>query len=254
MSARVLVLGDSIAGGLGARGRPFPRLVAEALGEPPMLDLSKSSRLIDESLSMAEQIAAFAPTLAIVQHGAAESIVHPGPLANGLIDRFAPPGWHGVEGLQPRPYYCSDARKRRHQRRVSSLKLAIKRLVIASSGGRSRMTPEMFERHLGELIAMLHAHDCDVVVLGMWRWDERLHPRSRAAVDGTDAAIRRVVEADPRVAFVDVEATLRCWEDYLDDRMHWNDEGHVRVAAAIVATVAPLLAAAPARQRRRPAA
>jgi hypothetical protein len=254
MTTRVLVLGDSIASGLGARGRPFPRLLAEALGGPPMLDLSRSSRLIDESLGLADEIAAFAPTLAIVQHGAAESLVHPGPLVNGLINRFAPPGWHGVEGLLPRPYYSADAHRQRRQRRASWMKLAIKRLVIASTRGRSRMTPDTFGSHLVELIALLHAHDCDVVVLGMHRWDERLHPRSKVVVDGTAAVIRRIVEADPRVGFVDTEGTLRCWEDYLEDRMHWNAGGHRRVTAAIVACVTPLPDASPARPRSRRAA
>jgi len=249
MNPRVLVLGSSLAAGLGTRGRPFPLLLTEELGNPPVLDLSKSSRLIDESLALKSQIVAFAPTLAIVQHGSAESLVHPGPLTNRLIERFAPSTWHGVSGLYPRAYYSTDPRKRRRQRLVSSLKVAVKRIVIACSRGRSRMTPAAFETHLLELIAILHALDCDVVVLGMHRRDERLFPRSQAAAERNDVIIRRIAAGEPRVWFVDVEASLRCWEDYLDDRMHWNAEGHVRVAAAIVATVTPLLAASTCQGR-----
>ncbi len=249
MSTRLLVLGSSIASGLGTRGRPFPQLLTETLGDPLLLDLSESSRLIDESLTMVDEIAAFAPTLAIIQHGSAESVVHPGPLVNRLINRYAPPTWHGVGGLYPRAYYSSDPRKQRRQRRISSLKVAVKRIVIPLSRGRSRMTPETFEKHLVKLIAILHSQDCDVVVLGMHRRDDRLFPRSAAAADRADAVIRRIAEADPRVVFVDVEATLRCWEDYLEDHIHWNAGGHARVTAAIATAVTPLL---DARDERSP--
>jgi hypothetical protein len=247
MSSRVLFLGGSFAAGLGARGRPFPRLLTEALDDPPVLDLSKSSRLIDESLMMIDEIVAFAPTLAIVQHGSGESIVHPGPLANRLIERFAPATWHGVSGLAPRAYYSTDTRKRRRQHLVSSLKVAVKRILIPLSRGRSRMTPEVFDADLRELVAMLNAIDCDVVVLGLPRRDERLFPRSQVPGDRNDAIIRRISATEPRVWFVDVEAALRCWEDYLEDRLHCNAEGHRRVAVAIAATVIPLLDAADQR-------
>jgi hypothetical protein len=216
-----------------------------------MLDLGKSSRLIDESLAMADEIAAFAPTLAIVQHGGAESLVHPGPMVDRLITRFAPPTWHGVSGLMPRAYYSGDPQTGRRQRRLSALKVAIKRLVIALSGGRSRMTPQTFGTYLEALIATLHGIDCDVVVLSMYRWDQRLFPGSMPVVEDTDRIIRRITAADPRVALVDLQMTLRCWDDYLEDRMHWNAEGHVRAAGAILATVAPLLAE---RAERRPTA
>ncbi|MEJ7785198.1 MAG: SGNH/GDSL hydrolase family protein [Solirubrobacteraceae bacterium] len=241
MSTRLLVLGSSIASGLGARGRPFPRLLAEALGDPPLLDLSKSGRMIDESLALTAEIAAFAPTLAVLQHGGAESVVHPGPFVDRLINRFAPSSWHGVAGLQPRAYYSRDPHRRRGQRRTSRLKVAIKRVAIPMSRGRPRMTSETFAVQLVELIAMLHGLGCDVVVLGVHPRDERLFPRSQAVADRLDAVIRRIAETDPRIVFVDLVATLRCWEDYLEDRLHWNTDGHIRVTAAIVAAVTPLL-------------
>lgn len=248
---RLLVAGGSTAAGLGARGRPFPRRAAELLGGPELLDLSRSGRLIDETLDHVDDIRRFRPDVALVALGGSESVVHPGPVAKRLIERYAPTSWHGVGGLQPRAYYSTDPARRCRQRVVSWLKVALKHVLIPLTRGGPRMAPEVFGRHLDELLTVLEQAGCATVVLGLWPIDERLFPGTPACFARTEREIVRVTSEHRSASFVDFGSELRVWDDYLDDRLHLNDDGHARVAALVAARLGTMLedrAATPLRE------
>ncbi len=87
----IVVFGDSVANGLGARGPTYCRLVADALNLR-LVDLSASARQITEwpNILPADE----RPTIAVIAHGITEAIVRPTPGAlRWLPRRWRSPGW-----------------------------------------------------------------------------------------------------------------------------------------------------------------
>jgi len=235
---RLVIIGGSTAAGLGARGRSFATMVSEGIPGAVTLDLSETGRMLDEHLAFEPEIREFRPQLAVVCAGASESMVHPGPTAQRIIGRWAPASWHGVGGLQPRAFYSGPPMRRRRQKVSSAIKVAVKRPVIRTTKGRSRMSSEDFGRNLDALLDLFDSLDCRAVVVGLWRTDERLFPRTNAALGRAQLEVDRAVAGHPGAVAVPVDETLRYWDDFLDDRIHWNDGGHRRVADLVLTRIA----------------
>jgi len=233
MTMRVAVVGSSHAAGLGVYGRSFAVRAAELLGARETLQLSRSARVVTDGVRDVAAVAGFAPDLIIVSYGAAEGHVHPSRLLQAVLDRVAPRGWRGPDGLEPRPYHSARPLRGLAQRTASGLKVRLKRVLIAACGGFHRVSTADFEAALRDLLDRLGP--APKVLVGLWPVDDRSFPRSNPVLRANDAVLRAVAAGRTDAVHVPTAGALRYWDDFLDDHAHLNDAGHDRVAALVVA-------------------
>jgi lysophospholipase L1-like esterase len=232
VTARVAVVGSSHSAGLGVYGRSFATRAAELLGAAETLQLSHSAQIVPQvGADIVEQIADFAPTVIIVSFGAAEAHVHPSRFLQALLDRFAPAGWRGPDGIEPRPYFSRRPVRRLAQRAASRAKVLVKRLLIGTTGGFHRLPTAEFETRLRDLLDRLGP--APKVLVGLWPVDDRMFPRSNPVLDRNDAILRAVADERDDAVYVETAHEVRRWDDFLEDHAHLNGAGHDRVAALI---------------------
>ena len=231
---RILLVGGSIANGLGVRENPFgKRIGAHADVRPELLDMTGSGRMIDDVLpEHRDAVVDFAPQVAVICAGMSERLVHAPARFQALLNRYAPATWHGVAGLQPRAYFSENAARRRRQQAVSRLKTAVKRTVLRF-GSHQRMSLAGFEQELLTMLTLLDGLGCRVVLVGTGQVDDTLFPGTEQTYLELSAKLRETAAAHPHVTFLDPRAILDCWSDYVDDRFHWNEQGHDKIARAI---------------------
>jgi hypothetical protein len=234
---RVLIVGDSQIFGLGTNGRTLGKLAAERLAATAVLDASGVSKTVGDALADADQIRAFGPSVAVLCCGGTESLVHAGPAVQRLVERWAPPTWHGVNGLDPRPYYSRRLRRRIRQRITSTLKVGVKHVVVRATGGQRRVPSKELERNLRALLALLDEIGCLSVFVSMWEIDERMFPRTGAAFAETQAVLEGCVAEQPGAKLVDAWHALNYWGDFQEDHLHFNETGHRRIAGLVVEAI-----------------
>lgn len=227
-SARSIVLfGDSIAKGLGARGPAYGRLVADALNLR-LVDLSESARQVTEwpkILPVDER-----PTISVIAHGVTEAIVRP----TSDVLRWVPPRWRPLGWMDPRPYYSARRWRRMLQRCESALKWRVK-VALIRTGRTERLTDlDMYEDAISRLIAHLQAGGSRVVVLGPPDLEERYFPGSAKSQREYEERARRAGGE-----FVSLAGQLNRWDHFCADRFHPNAAGHRRIAAILIAHLAP---------------
>lgn len=234
---RVLIVGDSQIFGLGTDGTTIGTVAAERVGATAVLDLSEVSKTVADAVADADRIRAFRPSVAVMCCGGTESLVHAGPFVQRLIERWAPPTWHGVNGLDPRPYYSNRLRRRIRQRITSGLKVGVKRIVIRATGGQRRIPADELRQSLEALLALLDEIDCLAVLVSMWRTDDRLFPRTGAAMAETQAILSDCVAGRLNAVLVDVWEELDYWSDFQADHLHFNETGHRRIGGLVAQAV-----------------
>ncbi len=234
----IAVLGDSSSTGFGTDGGSYGALVGEALGAGRVENLARFSRTT--KLMLEEDVAAVAalrPDLVIVQAGMGDSFPHPGEWVQRTLERFAPPTWHGVEGLERRAYFTGTRRQRARQWVTATAKTTIKRVLIGLTGGFTRSTPEEYEECLDLLLTELEDIAPTVLSIGMFDIDQRMFPKQH--VMNLPFRERRfaVLSTHPRVIPVEISQRLQQWDHYHPDHAHWNTEGHAAVADEIVSAL-----------------
>jgi hypothetical protein len=235
---RVVVLGDSIASGLGVRENSFGRIAARELGAGAILFKAKVRRMIDESAELLPRILDFNPDLVIMSSGNAEAVVHPGKTVEDLLTRYGPKGWQGDSGLEPRPFYSDEFAKRVRQRITSVTKVVLKNIFIRLGSGYSRMSLEEYVPRLEVFLDALTERGCAVVLAGIADVDPLLFPKSGTNVDRFDAAQRRIVASRPQVRLLRLRQIIDARTEVLADKAHPNLEGHQHIAREIRALLA----------------
>jgi hypothetical protein len=246
---RVLIVGDSQIFGLGTNGRTLGKLAADKLGAAAVLDVSGVSKTVADTLADADQIRAFRPSVAVLCCGGTESLVHAGPVVQRLIERWAPPTWHGVNGLDPRPYYSRRLGRRIRQRITSRLKVAVKRVVVHGTGGQRRIPVDELRRDLQALLALLAETGCLSVFVSMWEADDRLFPRTGRAMAETQTVLAQCIAEHSHAILIDAWRALDYWGDFQEDHLHFNEVGHRRIAGLVVQAVLPATQADGTRER-----
>lgn len=225
---RIIVLGDSIAQGLGVKGQAY----ADLLGNQ-IINLAQSAAQIDYSYSLLPEIAALQPDIVIIAHGITEAIVRPTPAALKLI----PKRWRKIGWLDPRPYFSRRFHKRCYQQSESALRWRVKVLLIRCFGGQTLGLPDDFECSLFTMTeALLRQTQAHVILLTHTGIDERFYPKSAASLEryllcAKSAASR--ASSPARVSFCNVSGRLDRWSDYFADHFHPNAVGHEKIAKAI---------------------
>ncbi len=219
--------GDSIANGLGARGEPYPALVAAHL-EARFIDLTGTGAQISDGLSRREEGAG--ADVALIAFGQTEGMIR--PTERSL--RFLPKRWRRPGWMDPRPYYSSRRWKRVGQRIESAFRWRIKVALIRLTGGARWTSPESYERCLTELVEHLQGSGVStIVIVNRTGHDERFFPGSEASLRSYSQATGRVAEAKGTL-FCDVLHVCRRWDDYLLDHFHPNQHGHQRIAECVI--------------------
>lgn len=223
----IVVFGDSVANGLGARGPTYCRLVADALNLR-LVDLSASARQITEwpNILPADE----RPTIAVIAHGITEAIVRPTPGAlRWLPRRWRSPGW-----IDPRPYYSSRRGRRMVERCESALRWRVK-VVLIRVGRQHRFTDiDTYEAALTDLVRRLQSGGARVVVLGPPDLEEKYFPGSPNSQREYEERARRAGGE-----FVSLAGQLDQWADYCADRFHPNAAGHRHIALLLLTHLDP---------------
>lgn len=219
---QIAVLGDSLTQGLGARGRQYPVLVAEALGVE-LIDLSGSARVV--SLEDAGRVGN--ADVVVVAHGVTEAILRPTPAAL----RCVPPRWRRTGWLDPRPFFSSRRFRGTAQRLESAARWRVKVTLMRLLGSTQFVPDEDFARMLRQIVDVCGAHR--TLLLGGFTIDDRFYPGSAAEL-ARYAAIARDVAADTGARYVDVASTCERWDDYLADHFHPNQSGHRKIADRVL--------------------
>ena len=231
----IAVLGDSTSTGFATQGRSYAVLVGEALTATTVENFAVFGRtaklMVDEDLS---RVADLRPDMVIVHVGMGDSLPHPGERVQRILERFAPPTWHGVYGLERRAYFSGTRWHRVTQWVVAETKTTIKRALIGITGGYTRATPVEFERYFDQLLTEL-ADRVDVVVsIGLFDVDQHRFPKQHVLNLPFREKRFAVLSRHPQIIPVEINQRLDHWGHFLPDRAHWNAAGHAAVADEIL--------------------
>jgi lysophospholipase L1-like esterase len=239
---RMVVLGDSIAEGLGVKGCCYADLLQKRLVElgrqVTLLNLAYTAFQITDSRKLWPEVISFGPDIVVLAHGITEAIVRPKPSALRLV----PLQWHRIGGLDPRPYYSRRVWKRLVQQLESAVRWRVQVQLIRRSGGETLMAPENFECELTKCLdALLNRTSAQVILLTHSGIDKRFYPDSLESLQRFQQSITRAAlqAAVPnRVQVSDVSCQLDQWTDFFADHFHPNALGHAKIAAALGEKVA----------------
>ena len=188
----------------------FPRRSMPAY----VLDVSKISRTVPDTVAHClEDIERFAPEVALLAIGGADSLVFPVQWFQRIVDRFAPPEWVGVEGLMPPAMLPRDRKKRLRKRLEIFAKTLIKQLMINLFGARRRVPLDEVERASEALLSTLDRVDATVVVVGCTDVDDLTFPKSRKNIRATNAMLSRLVVRHANAMYVDPRPMVDKWAD-----------------------------------------
>lgn len=223
IKGNLTLFGDSIASGLGARGRSYGHQVADSLGLT-LHDYSVSGSTVQQSLQAFRENPCRSE-IALIAHGVTEPIIRPRPEALRLL----PPRWQRRGWMDPRAYYSSRLVRYFFERMESEIRWRTKNLAIRVGGPHQVLSAVEYTRGLASLAAELSANGARVIVLGPPDVDEVFFPGSPAAQQ------QYFLEATKLgLESVSLNGKLKRWSDFNLDRFHLNDEGHTRVARIIL--------------------
>ena len=237
---KVALVGDSVIAGLGVHGRSYGRLTAECLGAAHVLRLARSTHTVVNARGHIDRLWEFNPDLIIMSVGGSDCLVHAGHAAQSLLDRLAPKSWQGIEGLEPRPWFSGEKAERRRQKVTGMLKLLLKHIGIALTGGYRRVPPKEFATALQHLLSSLDGMGARIVFVGLHELDDRLWPRSNDSICEYNQIIQSQLLQYPRIVFVDPNPHLDRWSDFCVDHAHFNERGHANVTRAILEALRPI--------------
>lgn len=229
---KVAVFGDSVAAGLGVRGRSFAAIVAEEL-DAELISLATTSQKMPQALELADQAAG--ADIVLLSQGGADGIVRP----SEWTMKFVPRRWRAHGWMDPRPYYSRKRLQRIGQRIESAVRWRLKVFLIKISGGYRICEPPEYEIALREMVNRLIASGCGtVVVMSHTGVDDRYYPGTNKSLEDYDAIERKIAE-ETGALFVDVRGTSPKWDGYFLDHAHPNEIGHRAFADHLLREIAP---------------
>lgn len=227
---KIVAIGDSVAEGLGARGRPYPVLVAEHF-DAELLNLARTgSQLVD--------VEQYVPLVSdadvvVLQVGGASGMFRPVERAIRLF----PARWRLPGALDPRPYFSTNKWKRLVQRVESGLRWRTKVLLMKFVETERWTPPEEYREQLDRYLTKVgETGSPKVIIVGIAGIDDRFFPGSEASrVEYDD--IGRDVGFKHGATFVSLNNRLSEWDDFLADHAHPNVQGHSKISQLVISAI-----------------
>ncbi len=226
---RLILLGDSIAGGLGSRASRYGDIGAAKFGWK-LADHSASGSTIAESLARFRENPVQGCAV-LVAHGITEPILPPDPAHL----RWAPPRWRCLGWMDPRAYYSSNVWRRILQRVESELRWRTK-TVTMKFGTIQLMSQEAYCVAYTELCDLFEGDNTPVFTLEPTHIDERFflgssHEQALYWTSIKPAVRHHVLLCDE----------FEPWSDYLLDHFRPNSKGYEFIAARVIRVMREVL-------------
>lgn len=117
---------------------------------------------------------------------------------------------------------------------MAEFKTALKRTLIALTGGFTRSNPDEFRRYLDHLFTALEAMGPVIVSVGLFDMDQHIFPKQHEVSLPFRLQRHIVLTKHPQVISAEIDQRLHRWDDFLGDRGHLNASGHATVAEEIL--------------------
>lgn len=234
---RIAVLGDSLASGLGVREHSYGRMLAKDLEAEAILFKAKARRMVDECTELVPRLEKFGPDLVLISTGTSEGFVHPTKIIEELLTRYGPKSWQGDVGLDARPYYSKDRRKRVREVISTLVKVAFKNVVIRLGGGYSRMSADEYRVAFARFLDAMVEKGWPVLVAGIGYPSSLLYPGSRKNLEIFDRIQLEEAARRPGVVVIRVQDVIDFSRDTQSDGCHPTVEGHRKLADAHLAVL-----------------
>lgn len=234
---KISILGDSIAAGLGVRGKSYSDLICCQLeqnhDDVEVYNYASSAMQLVDSRRFISTIVDNKCDLIIIAHGITEAIVRP----KDKLLKFMPKRWRRAGWMDPRPYFSKKKLRRLGQKIESSIRWRIKVFLVNLAGGITWGSRMQFKKNLNLLInEVLQDNISQVLLLSHTGIDEKYFPGSLTSLNDYKNDIFDLVEKfnTDRVKMLDISNICDEWGDYLDDNFHPNKEGHRKIADLIL--------------------
>jgi lysophospholipase L1-like esterase len=237
---KIVVVGDSIAEGLGVKGRSYADLLGPRLREKVgrsivITNLARTGIQITDTMRLTERIIEDQPDVIVIAHGVTEAIVRPTQRAM----RYVPKRWHRKGWLDPRPYFSKRWHKRLYQQIESAIRWRLKVFLIKAFGGETWLSPQDYRASLKKFMeTLLERTPAIVIVLTPPYIDEKFFPGSIASLrcyQNQTEEIMTTISASGRAVLCNVTDCLEQWEDFFADHFHPNASGHEKISQEICA-------------------
>lgn len=234
---KISILGDSIAAGLGVRGKSYSDLIRCQMEKnhdvTEIHNYASSAMQLVDSRRCISTIVNNKCDLIIIAHGITEAIVRP----KDKLLKLMPKRWRRAGWMDPRPYFSNQKFKRIGQHIESSIRWRVKVLLVNLFGGITWGSRMQFKNDLNLLISeILEDNTSRVLLLSHTGIDEKYFPESLTSLNDYKNDIAELVKnfKTDRVQMLDISKVCNEWEDYLDDNFHPNKEGHRKIADLIL--------------------
>lgn len=230
---RIVIWGDSIAYGLGAKGEAYGNLIQAKMKSQYNMEVhnfAQSKFQLSDSIQFIEDTIALDPDLVIIAHGTTEAIVR--PKKKDL--KHMPIRWQNSQ-MDPRTYYSHRVWKRLVGRMDSAIRWRVKNFLIRHFGNETWCTKEYFSDISSSVVdQLLEKTHAGIVLLSHYGIDERYFPHSLESLNDFSDLVKKVASKHTRTVYCDVRLTCSQWSDYLDDHFHPNAKGHEKIANEIL--------------------
>ncbi|VTR27436.1 GDSL-like Lipase/Acylhydrolase [Actinobacillus pleuropneumoniae] len=242
----IAFLGGSITAGLGVvkSGKTYTnqlQMKLQDLYPTPIeiINFGASAMQVDESRQKYEtKILELQPDIIVFAHGNTESVVR----EQRKYLKFMPKRWRRPGWMDPRPYYSTRKPRKWLEKTESAIRWRVKVSLIKAFGGKQWMSVEDFKKQTTEFIftVLNHSTKTKIILLTPGEIEERYFPGSPASMKKYRNALKEVYESSRltnRVFMCDSSGQLHKWNDYFQDRFHPNEEGHRKIAEALMRTI-----------------
>jgi hypothetical protein len=242
----IVFLGDSITEGLGViRSRTsYADLLKVKLNSSysqsvQIINFGASAMQVNESREKYEEkILELQPDIIVFAHGNTESVVR----EQRKYQKFIPKRWRRPGWMDPRPYYSTRNVRKWLEKIESGLRWRVKATLIKVFGGKQWMSLTEFKKQTTDFTMTILSHDTktNIIFLTPGDIEEKYFPGSPESMSKYREVLQDIYELNKssnRIFICDSSQYLHKWNDYFNDRFHPNENGHNRIAEALLGTI-----------------
>ena len=242
----IVFLGDSITEGLGViRSKTSyanllqVKLKSSYAQSVQIINFGASAMQVNESREKYEKkIIELQPDIIVYAHGNTESVVR----EQKKYLKFLPKRWRRPGWMDPRAYYSTRFTRRMMEKIESGLRWRVKVSLIKVFGGQQWMSLEEYKQQTTDFVSTIfqHSSKTNIIFLTPGDIEEKYFPGSSESMRKYRKALKDIYEhnkTSSRVFICDSSQFLHKWNDYFYDRFHPNENGHNKIADALLRTI-----------------